>query len=54
MKFMNIDKELCINVISQRDLDFLNENVEVSDVECAITNALFCIHVCKIVFAGIR
>ena len=41
LKFTNIDKEVFSNVISQRELKFLNENLEVSEVECGITNALY-------------
>ena len=41
LKFTNIDKEVFSNVISQRDLNFLSENLEVSEIECSITNALY-------------
>lgn len=41
LKFTNIDREVFSNVISQRDLSFLNENLEISDVECGITNTLY-------------
>ena len=41
LKFTNIDREVFSNVISQRDLSFRNENLEVSDVECGITNTLY-------------
>uniref|UniRef100_A0A0P4VRG8 Reverse transcriptase domain-containing protein n=1 Tax=Scylla olivacea TaxID=85551 RepID=A0A0P4VRG8_SCYOL len=41
LKFMNIDKEVFSNVISQKDLNFFNGNVEISEVESGITNALY-------------
>lgn len=41
LKFMNIDKEVFCDNILQRDLSLLTENMEVSDVECSITNTLY-------------
>ncbi len=41
LKFTNINKEVFRNRILQRDLSLLTEDLEVSDVECAITNALY-------------
>ena len=41
LKFMNIDKEVFCGKILQKDLTLLTENMDVSDVECGITNALY-------------
>ncbi len=41
LQFKNIDKEVFCSKILQRNLSLLIENLEVSDMECGITNALY-------------
>lgn len=41
LKFTNIDKDVFVHVVAQRDLSFFNENFDISDTELGITDVLY-------------